>query len=114
MLSCAALARQCERAPYEKLVESGESDAYARYNALLRDRHLRSRRGGRFLQPGRRVLLREVQGQAGQQDLPLTGGWACPATGFRAASLRCGGAAIGPRWRVAVGGQSNTNRADKL
>ena len=33
----AALARQCELALYEKLVESGESDAYGRYNALLRE-----------------------------------------------------------------------------
>ena len=32
-----ALARQCELALYEKRVESGESDAYVRYNALLRE-----------------------------------------------------------------------------
>jgi len=32
-----ALARQCELALYEQLVESGEPDAYARYNALLRE-----------------------------------------------------------------------------
>lgn len=33
----AALPRQCELALYEKLVESGEADPYARYNALLRE-----------------------------------------------------------------------------
>ncbi len=33
----AALARQCELALYEKWVESGESAAYGRYNALLRE-----------------------------------------------------------------------------
>ena len=32
-----ALPRQCELALYELLVESGESDPYARYNALLRE-----------------------------------------------------------------------------
>ena len=32
-----AAPRQCELALFEKLVESGEPDAHARYNALLRE-----------------------------------------------------------------------------